>query len=104
MTEVAPSPPRPGGSEVTALEPAHVLAERALAINSGSVADDGRVVLIEDGYEAELRFANNTATTNGARRRRRITVETVTRAGTAPPPALPAAAVRRPSKTWSHSP
>ncbi len=48
---------------------------------SGAGSEDGRIVIVEDSYEAELRFANNTATTNGVRRRRRITVVTVTEAG-----------------------
>jgi predicted Zn-dependent protease len=31
-------------------------------------------VIVEDGYEADLRFANNTTTTNGVRRNRSVTV------------------------------
>jgi predicted Zn-dependent protease len=52
------------------LEPGHAAAERALEGSSGA----GRIAIVEDVYEAELRFANNTATTNGVRRSRRVSV------------------------------
>lgn len=52
------------------LPPAHEVAERGLA----HAPADGRIVLVEDISEAELRFANNTVTTNGVRRDRNVTV------------------------------
>lgn len=52
------------------LLPASELAERALA---GSPAG-GRIVIVEESSEAELRYANNTVTTNGLHRDRRVTV------------------------------
>src|SRR5580698_6800498 len=36
--------------------------------------DDGRVVIVGDLSQAEVRFANNTTTTNGVRQSRRVTV------------------------------
>jgi predicted Zn-dependent protease len=44
--------------------------ERALAASRA----DGCVVLVEELSEAEVRFANNTTTTNGVRRNRRVAV------------------------------
>ncbi len=58
------SGPGPAG-----LPPAHEVVERAL-----SAAGDGCVVLVHDASEAEVRFANNTTTTNGVRLDRRVTV------------------------------
>ena len=52
------------------LPAASEVIDRAL---SRSEADD-TVVVVDDGSEADVRFANNTATTNGARRDRRVTV------------------------------
>jgi predicted Zn-dependent protease len=57
--------PTPSG-----LTPAHEVVEAALAASSGA----GCVVLVEDTSDAELRFANNTSTTNGVRRGRSVTV------------------------------
>ena len=54
----------------TRLEPGHVTAEQALE----GAGRAGRVVIVQDLSEAEVRFANNTATTNGVRRSRRVTV------------------------------
>ncbi len=54
------------------LVPAQDVLEAALlAARPGS---DHCVVLVEDTSEVEVRFANNTTTTNGARRDRRVTV------------------------------
>ena len=50
------------------LRPAGEVAERAIASASGDC-----VVIVEEGSSAEVRFANNTTTTNGARRERRVT-------------------------------
>jgi predicted Zn-dependent protease len=63
------------GRPVTAgaLEPAGVVAERALA----AATLDGCVVVVVDVSETEVRFAANTTTTNGARRDRRVTVVAV---------------------------
>jgi predicted Zn-dependent protease len=55
-----------GGELLSAAE----LAEQALA----GAGPGGRMVLVEDVSEAELRFANNTMTTNGVRRDRSVTV------------------------------
>ncbi len=52
------------------LEPAGQVAERALAAGHG----DECVVVVEDGAEIEVRFANNQPTSNGRRRVRRVTV------------------------------
>ena len=52
------------------LPAASEVIERAL---SASAADDC-VVVVTDGSEADVRFANNTTTTNGVRRDRRVTV------------------------------
>lgn len=57
-------------AETGPLAPAGELVERALQAAKG----DRCVVLVEDESSAELRFANNTTTTNGARRDRRVSV------------------------------
>jgi predicted Zn-dependent protease len=49
------------------------LVERAIDRS----AADGCVVLVEDADQANLRWANNTATTNGVSRRRRVTVVSI---------------------------
>jgi len=54
---------------VTGLPPADEVVEAALAAAGGA---DG-VVIVEETSEAEVRFANNTTTTNGVRRARRVT-------------------------------
>ncbi len=46
------------------------VVERALSLSRG----DDCVVIVGDGSEADVRFANNTTTTNGLRRDRRVTV------------------------------
>ena len=46
------------------------LAERALA-GAGTA---GRLAIVEESYSAEVRFANNTVTTNGVRRQRNVTL------------------------------
>ncbi len=51
------------------LVPAPDVVEDALRL-----AGDGCVVIVEESSEAEVRFANNTSTTNGVRRNRRTTV------------------------------
>lgn len=49
------------------------LVEKALELSGA----DGCVVLVEEGSEANLRWANNTLTTNGASRSRSVTVVSV---------------------------
>jgi predicted Zn-dependent protease len=56
---------RPAG-----LDPANELVERAL----GASSTEGCVVVVEDVADANVRFANNTTTTNGVRRDRRVSV------------------------------
>jgi predicted Zn-dependent protease len=53
-----------------ALPPASQVIDQALSVANTA----GCLVLVEDSSEAEVRFANNTATTNGTRRDRRVTV------------------------------
>jgi len=48
--------------------------ERALAIAAGITGVDGCVVLADESSSANLRWANNTLTTNGVTRGRRLTV------------------------------
>ena len=55
------------------LAPAHEVVETALAASVGA----GCAVLVEDSSDAELRFANNTTTTNGVRRSRSVTVVSI---------------------------
>lgn len=55
--------PRPGP-----LLPAAQVVERALRSATGEC-----IVILEEGSSAEVRFANNTTTTNGTRRERRVT-------------------------------
>jgi predicted Zn-dependent protease len=62
--------PAVGGSGSIGLPPAAEVIELALSLSS---ADDA-VVIVEDSSEADVRFANNTTTTNGIRRDRRVTV------------------------------
>jgi predicted Zn-dependent protease len=50
--------------------------ERALAIAAGVAGVDGCVVIAEENSSANLRWANNTLTTNGTTRGRRLTVIT----------------------------
>lgn len=50
------------------------LVERALAIAAGITGVDGCVVLADESSSANLRWANNTLTTNGVTRGRRLTV------------------------------
>ena len=52
------------------LIPAQSVVEQVLEAS----ASDGCVVIVEEASEAELRFANNTVTTNGTRRDRSVTV------------------------------
>ena len=52
------------------LAPPQDVVERALAAGRG----DGCAVLVEELSQAEVRFANNTTTTNGVRRDRRVAV------------------------------
>ncbi len=53
-----------------ALEPAAVVVERVIA----EAAPLDCVVLVEDRFDADVRFANNSTTTNGVRRERRVIV------------------------------
>ncbi len=55
------------------LAPAGEVVEEALA----RATTAGCVALVEDSSEAEVRFANNTATTNGLRRERKVSVVAV---------------------------
>jgi len=52
------------------LPPADAVVEAALAAAGGAEC----AVIVEEASEAEVRFANNTTTTNGVRRSRRVTV------------------------------
>jgi predicted Zn-dependent protease len=52
------------------LIPAHTVVERALEASRA----DNCIVIVEDSSEADLRFANNTVTTNGTRRDRNVSV------------------------------
>ncbi len=52
------------------LIPAHSVVERALEASQA----DSCIVIVEDSSEADLRFANNTVTTNGTRRDRNVSV------------------------------
>jgi len=52
------------------LTPAHEVVEQVLDASRS----EGCIVVVEDVSEAEVRFANNTVTTNGTRRDRRLTV------------------------------
>jgi predicted Zn-dependent protease len=61
------------GGAATAQE----LAERALELSRA----DGAVVLVEEGSTANLRWANNTLTTNGVAQSRRVTVVSMVGAG-----------------------
>ncbi len=54
------------------LPPAQDVIETALA--AATPDSDGCVVIVEDSSEVDVRFANNTTTTNGDRRDRRVTV------------------------------
>jgi predicted Zn-dependent protease len=54
----------------TRLEPPQRVVERALAASRA----DACVVIVEEVSQAEVRFANNTTTTNGVRRDRRVSV------------------------------
>lgn len=53
-----------------ALDPADVVVERVIA-ESGPLEC---IVLVEDRFDADVRFANNSTTTNGVRRERRVIV------------------------------
>jgi predicted Zn-dependent protease len=54
------------------LAPAQSVVEDGLA--AARPGSDGCIVLLEEASEVEIRFANNTPTTNGSRRDRRVTV------------------------------
>jgi len=58
-----------GDGAVDGLPPAQDVVEAALR-----AAGDDCLVIVEESSEAEVRFANNTTTTNGVRRNRRVTV------------------------------
>ena len=61
-----------GPVDASGLPPAQEVVEGALAAaRSGS---DACVVVVEETHEVEVRLANNTTTTNGSRRDRRVTV------------------------------
>ena len=52
------------------LTEAHLVVEKALQASRS----DACIVIVEEASEAELRFANNTVTTNGTRRDRSLSV------------------------------
>ena len=52
------------------LPPADQVTEAVL----GAITTDDAIVIVEDRFDADVRFANNTTTTNGVRRDRSITV------------------------------
>ena len=60
------------GSDDVGLPPAQDVVEEALA--AARSGGDQCVVIVEETSEVEVRFANNTTTTNGSRRDRRVTV------------------------------
>ena len=57
-----------------ALTPGAELAESVLA----RATTDDAIVIVEDRFDADVRFANNTTTTNGVRRDRRVSVIAIT--------------------------
>ncbi len=61
-----------GAVDATGLPPAQEVVEGALA--AARAGSDQCVVVVEETHEVEVRFANNTTTTNGSRRDRRVTV------------------------------
>ena len=65
-------------SGIDTLAPGHQVVEQALALPG----DDQRIVLVHDGSEAEVRFANNRSTSNGTRRWRRVAVISLRPEGT----------------------
>src|SRR5580692_831651 len=56
------------------LAPADEVVERGLAAAKGSRRAGDCIVIVSDSYDADVRFANNTTTTNGVRRDRSIDV------------------------------
>lgn len=56
------------------LTPPQEVIEQALSVASRSRSGGDCAVLVEESSEAEVRFANNTTTTNGVRRDRRVSV------------------------------
>jgi len=65
------------GSAGGRLVPAHEVVERALAASRSQ----GCAVIVTDSSEADVRFACNTATTNGLRRDRRVSVASFVASG-----------------------
>jgi predicted Zn-dependent protease len=61
-----------GAVDNSGLPPAQDVVEGALA--AARAGSDHCVVVVEETHEVEVRFANNTTTTNGSRRDRRVTV------------------------------
>ncbi len=61
-----------GPSDGNGLPPPQDVVERALA--AAGPGSDHCVVIVEETSEVEVRYANNTTTTNGSRRDRRVTV------------------------------
>lgn len=57
-----------------ALTPSAELVERGLAVAAASRRGGETFVIVSDSYDADVRFANNTTTTNGVRRDRSINV------------------------------
>ncbi|MEI6700349.1 MAG: hypothetical protein WCL38_01155 [Actinomycetota bacterium] len=55
---------------MTSLIPADVVIEHGLK----ALGNNRGIVIVRDGSQAEIRFANNTVTTNGVRRSRDVTV------------------------------
>ncbi|MGH9296123.1 MAG: PmbA/TldA family metallopeptidase, partial [Acidimicrobiales bacterium] len=55
--------------------PGHEVALAALSVAGGGPrSPERRIAVVEDSHEAEVRFANNTITTNGLRRSRQVSV------------------------------
>jgi len=80
--------PVSAGGEIgaaTSLPAPQEVVERALALSRG----DGCAVLVEELSQTEVRFANNTTTTNGVRRGRRVAVVSFRLAGPGPTGARP---------------
>ena len=64
----------PANAGTVGLPAAQSVIDQALG---AARTDEGCVVVVEESSETEVRFANNTATTNGTRRDRRVTVISV---------------------------
>ena len=68
----APGPAASGRAGGDGLPPPQDVVEQALA--AAAPGSDHCLVIVEETSEVEVRYANNTTTTNGSRRDRRVTV------------------------------